>query len=434
MTAKNSYALIFRLVICSLVLSLLIVQAEGAAATDIEYATIKIPLEEGQWLTADNFTKGLMAHFNLAIPEMDKHGRDGIDLSGMKGWFMLRGMSAIFDDEVRFSLDEDYLNLIYKREDALEVKRAVKHKAAGWLMLLLSQHNPQSSPSRAIQARGGRLKKVNQHQDGQPTIILVHGLDSGPACFQAIVRAFEAEWNLYYFRYANDQALPDSARDLSAALESLNGQRVNILSHSMGGLVVRAYLSDPELINVEVERFLMLAPPNNGSSFSRLRLLMELWEGFDLLAANDSHMKFIQTLEALLQDGLGEAGDDLAPDSLFLQRLNRKQLPAGVTVGIVAGTSALLTDEEFEQMADWLKERAQNTEGLTGAGLALIASHFTEMSALCHGKGDLVVALESARLPDVDYFKTVNRNHLSIMAVSPQGPVYQLIKAFFAED
>ena len=110
-------------------------------------------------------------------------------------------------------------------------------------------------------------------------------------------------------RYPSTQKpIEELAPYVGAAVSKCGGERVNFVTHSMGGILVRAWLRDNRPANLG--RVVMMAPPNNGS---------------ELVDANR---------KGILLDFMGPAAKELGtgPDSI-LRRLG----PANFELGIIAG-------------------------------------------------------------------------------------------------
>jgi pimeloyl-ACP methyl ester carboxylesterase len=189
-------------------------------------------------------------------------------------------------------------------------------------------------------------------------VVLVHGLGRTSSSMESLeaelVRAGFAVHNLDY---------PSTAGDPDAPLRSVSEQirgccretegRVHFVTHSLGGILVRAYLSEERPENLG--RAVFLAPPNSGS------------EIVDSIGDN-----------ALFAAALGPTGQALGtgPESL-----PRSLPPPDYEVGIIAGN------------------RSINPIG----------------SAIIPGDDDGTVSIESAKLPNAADFLVVDATHTFIM-------------------
>lgn len=153
------------------------------------------------------------------------------------------------------------------------------------------------------------------------TVVLLHGLGRGPLSMARLARDLRAEGfvvrNLSYrSQRADIRTLADATLGPVFASPPPSGERIHIVTHSMGGILVRQYLRDhgtPESLG----RVVMLAPPNNGSELvDRLRK------------------------SALYRRLNGPAGVQLGTDAASVPR-TLGPLPADIEVGVIAGTVSL---------------------------------------------------------------------------------------------
>lgn len=156
----------------------------------------------------------------------------------------------------------------------------------------------------------------------------------------------------------------------------------------MGGLVIRDFVTRwrhpvdeaPRVEGPPIAGVILVATPNQGSDWARLRVWLEVREWL----ADIREQRF--SLFAGLRDGTGAAKIDLRPDSEFLADLNRRPWPEGIPVQIIGGlvpeptpameASLQALSEQFgiedlpERIEDWWED---TSEGL-GDGVVPIES------------------------------------------------------------
>jgi pimeloyl-ACP methyl ester carboxylesterase len=126
---------------------------------------------------------------------------------------------------------------------------------------------------------------------------------------------------------------------------------VVILAHSRGGLISRAYLSDPEVKGDSAGRFpavrglITLSTPHQGSSMGLLDdRVIDFLNKVDKAVPNlpnDFGDKLIETLKAKVDAYVGATGDELEPDSPFFRAVAAQEPPKpGIRFISVGGTSS----------------------------------------------------------------------------------------------
>ncbi|MFQ5654169.1 MAG: alpha/beta fold hydrolase [Planctomycetota bacterium] len=145
-------------------------------------------------------------------------------------------------------------------------------------------------------------------------VVLIHGLFRSRRSLSRLHRHLDREgYRVIDHPYRSTRArISEHARRLGERITALDGDpsigRIHIVSHSMGGIVVRQALA--ERVPRKLGRVVMLAPPNQGSRRAR---------------------RFAPLFEWLVRP-LGELSDE--PGS----EVRRIGVPAGIEIGIIAGS------------------------------------------------------------------------------------------------
>ena len=246
-------------------------------------------------------------------------------------------------------------------------------------------------------------------------VILVHGLDDPGIIWQNLSpRLAEEGYRVWIMSYPTDQPVHDSAVFFYRQLQEFGLRQgtgpVAIICHSMGGLVTREMLTDPEVGYDPAQKagrvpplshFIMVGTPNHGSVFARLRFMAEIRDQVVSSGARGYHW-----LRPIF-DGVGEAAIDIYPGSGFLGELNRRPLPDVARMLVIAG---VMSPVEKNEVADFLQGLRVSVAGLMQLpqGLeSIITSMIDEV-------GDGLVSVESATLPGVPLVQ-VPGTHLTII-------------------
>ncbi|NDY96844.1 esterase/lipase family protein [Wenzhouxiangella limi] len=178
------------------------------------------------------------------------------------------------------------------------------------------------------------------HSGPEPDVVLIHGLDEPGGIWDEMAAAMaEAGLTAWEFRYPNDQAIDHSADLLAEQWPTLETETVFLVGHSMGGLVIRDFVSrhrhpvegPPAVGGATVGGVIMIGTPNQGSEWARLRAWLEIREWMADLPEGRA------SLFAGLRDGTGAAKIDLRPGSRFLSELNARAWPDAVPMLILGG-------------------------------------------------------------------------------------------------
>ncbi len=226
-----------------------------------------------------------------------------------------------------------------------------------------------------------RLAKLPEGYIQRDVVVLVHGMfatskSMRPAARHLAQLGYEPVlWSYPTFGRSiirNAQELLDYLTDLHS---DPNVVRVNFLTHSLGGIMVRCAIASGQLI--KTQRLVMLAPPNTGSHLTRLSL-----------------GPFKKLLPAI-----GELSE--APHSIPNSTRDLK----GVEVGVIAAASDLivrvkntmLTEQKAHRIIDSTHLRIPSTQAaLDLAGAFLGTGRFPEATDASYVAGPDVYKPQSA--------------------------------------
>jgi pimeloyl-ACP methyl ester carboxylesterase len=246
-------------------------------------------------------------------------------------------------------------------------------------------------------------------------LLLIHGYQSTPEEHGSILHdARKLGVPCGYLRYPNDQPIAKSAallaQELTRVRDAQPDRPLTLLGLSMGGLVSRAVIEDPKLDPGNVRRLIMVATPNQGSNLARFSLGADLWEF--LVKSQDKGM--LKRALLSVEDGLGEAADDLKPGSRFLTQLNARERNAKVEYQLFLGTGAPLDEKSLETLRRFVAQRGEGN-GFTRALQAQAALLLEDADEIVAGKGDGGVAVKRGRLEGVKETVVLGFRHTKLM-------------------
>lgn len=287
------------------------------------------------------------------------------------------------------------------------------------------------------------LEKFSAEKLPDRIILVIGGLQSSIEPAERFATALSGalhdplDTRMAVFGYPNDGSISESADVLHEMLADLNRQspktKVSIVAHSMGSLVAR-HAIEPIAPETRcqlpcVDQLVMICPPNHGSVLAQYADALELHDGLSKIKSNS--LTLTQLCESLVNDGLGEACEQLVPNSPFLCKLNGRKRADGVRYSTFAGTGGPITPLVRFASAVAIKETQERTrinrlpnarDALERADELLLSDEFAK------GLGDGAVSLRSASLQGVNEFVTVPINHGEWAQVD-QPQVQQLIQS-----
>lgn len=266
------------------------------------------------------------------------------------------------------------------------------------------------SAARADERYGFFEYESSETQSSGRWVFLAHGLDEPGNLWADLAPVLADErYRVFEFRYPNDQPIHESSQffdeQLSALLETeiaTRPEQIHLMGHSMGGLVLRNYITHPDLLPRSpipaIRSLMQIATPNHGSWLSTYRFPVEL---------RDHLFKDygVDAVLGMIWDGAGEAQIDLKPESEFLENLNNRTFPENIYWLGVAGTGSPVDLGSF-QSSSWFKDTK----------LAQSAGELNEtFPELFKGTGDGCVSIESLRCTDMNAIYFVDGTHRSVV-------------------
>jgi hypothetical protein len=233
------------------------------------------------------------------------------------------------------------------------------------------------------------------------------------------------------FGYPNDEPIVNAARRLSEALKShatnYPKQPLILITNSMGGLVARAVVEDPDLDPGTVRQLIMIAPPNHGSMLAQAAHGLDIWEHFLLASENDELSRCV----ASICDGLAEANRDLRPNSPFLQRLNARPRNKNVRYSILLGTDGLFAAERLQDISAAIDETSRRNKSIRFFR-PLLNDFLADLDEVVRDQGDGVVAVKRGRLAGVDDTVLLPFRHPAAIGNQPRPLDPELREAILA--
>lgn len=263
------------------------------------------------------------------------------------------------------------------------------------------------------------LASYHPNDPKRPTVCLLHGLNSTSGSFQHMIPLLEnAGYGvvLYDFPFNRDldRTVPDLVRDWKAFHQKTGDMLAwSVIGHSMGGLIARGYVEGDDYAG-DVRSLILIAPPNHGSSMARNQRIVQLVQGLQAAREDGRAAAFDQ-----MNQGIGQASDDMLPGSRFLERLNRRTRRKGVDYHILAGGKGFLTPELRHRIENQLDVFGRGNAFLGGLARLTMATISDQLDELTDGCGDGCVRIAATRLDGVADHVTIPANHVELI----RGPL-----------
>ena len=382
-------------------------------------ATIVVPAREGRVAWSD-MLRGIARSKGFDDDALQGVLPDvSIDIADPKTPLILAGLNLALSPHVRFDvLDggdakaDKRLRIAVNRKALLASSRWLRNRLREALRPRFSNSGDGGEPY------GLALDPAwEKAPPDKKLVVFIHGLHSTP---ERAFESFDEEvrkqgFPVGTFGYPNDQPVETSARSLAEALRAVGEKqpqrRIALVTTSLGGLVARAMVEDPEVDPGNVCRLTMIAPPTHGSRLAELAFAMELWEH----VAREEDKSLVQRFYSTIEDGLGEAYEDLTPESDFLRRLNARPRNPNVSYTVFLGSAGFLDEETVAAARAKLKQAGERNRFVQFFG-ARLDEILADLDEVKRGKGDGAVSITRGRLEGVEDTIVVPFNHLTMLS------------------
>lgn len=333
----------------------------------------------------------------LAVVGVSRSLGDGIDMN-------LEGEDGTVTS-LRVTLDEQAL-----LESQRRLKARLRAATVGaWRTLVGTD-----PPERGLRVPGGWVEKAGE----RPLVIFVHGLDSDAGDKgQFIAQLREKGWPVGTFAYPNDGPIKNAGEKLAEALRDLEDEhdtaRVALVTWSMGGLVARAAIENPRIAPGNIDRLIMIAPPNHGSQLARFAFGLDIIEHVAAFDSDDPATRLFH----LVEDGLSEASADLKPGSAFLRTLNARDRNKNVQYTIILGMGAPLSAAQRGELRQRINAAGRENRYVRFFG-PKVDRWLADLDEIVAGRGDGAVAVKRGKLEGVDDIVKLPFNHVTAL----EGP------------
>ena len=171
-------------------------------------------------------------------------------------------------------------------------------------------------PYFALEAGHAGLFMLEPYDSGRIPVIMVHGINGSPRNFKELIASLDkTRYQVWVFNYPSGFPLPVLGNALFQLTEVLERRHefteLHLLAHSMGGLVSREYLDKC------VER----------AGCAYLRSYTSIATSYDSMPSASMGVEYAPAVIPVWRD--------LAPDSEFLTKLYRHNLPASVPFNLL---------------------------------------------------------------------------------------------------
>lgn len=271
-----------------------------------------------------------------------------------------------------------------------------------------------------LENHDARVSKVMIHHDEdwlgsadeRPLVLCLHGLNGTYETFDGLRKNLRScGYQTAAISYPTQQQISMLARDVSKEVAtnlaaSAQNRGLVIVGHSMGGLIAREWTNNAALENKSIRGLITIGTPHQGSAWATLPPLMNLVATGEFGVGNVS--------DVILHTPSSPELRDVAPRSAFLEELNARGNRPDVRYTSVIGTGSPMdatTVAKIQQMFRQLESR----DGFVRLIRPRIEPLLSGFDELVGGRGDGIVAAESAAMPSTSDLVKVNLSHFELV-------------------
>lgn len=392
-----------------LLVVLTIALASTASALPAAPVELRLPLRDGRIAMPD--LSAALGHLGVTALPFDA----SIDLRSLQGSLLVAGLNRALKDGCNLEVTPDAAVLRYDTDKLPRNGDDVKAAARTFTATV----TPRAT---AAQARTVGLLLPQRVDPTRRTVLLVHGLDSDRTKWRAMAKLLQGEgYQVGWFSYPSDQPIADSAQRFADHHRALRrmfpDMPIDVVAHSMGALVTRAYIEGDGYAG-GIDHLILIGPPNAGSRWAHYRFALELSEHWDLMRTQPEWRP-----SWMITDGLGEAGRDLQPRSAFIASLNARPRREGVRYTIIAGDrhpAWTIAGNVVGSLDKAVPDRAEGWWGLrhTMRGMETLSHRLKAHNS----RSDGPVSLESTKLAGVDDRVVLHADHNTLFQPTGEQP------------
>ncbi len=255
-------------------------------------------------------------------------------------------------------------------------------------------------------------------------MLFIHGFHGKGESFVAIREHFRiAGYRTGCVHYDDHVSIARSASKIAAMVKKQfaadTNSRLVLVGHSMGGLVAREWVENPELSSPQISHLITVGSPHSGSAWAEVTPLPDL-------LVNGSFTPDV-VIGLLSNQSTTPSAADLRPNSDFLTTLASRPRCETVKYTTVIGTGNPIDESTRSTVRERLLTLQSTSGGMLKARVENLVSRFDEV---CACEGDGVVSVDQAKIPGVNDIVYVDCSHWEFFDAPQQdetNPVWDTI-------